>query len=118
LGPFITTLPEQTDVNINTASAELIAAMLYEQGAPANLKSEAERWVEDAMVNPYPKLEVFAEQLSKNLDIKLPDGLSVSSSYFRAYTQMTFGSVEHRMSTLYQRKGGRARILQQTRTLF
>ena len=118
LQPYISTLPEQTTVNINTASAELIAAMLYEQEAPANLRVEAERWVEDAMVNPYPKLEVFAEQLSKSLNLKLPEGLSVSSSYFRAHTQMTFGSVEHRMSTLYQRKGGRANILQQTRTLF
>jgi general secretion pathway protein K len=118
LAPYITTLPEPTAVNINTASAVVIAAVLNSPQASATLMSEVERWVDDAQINPYPSMEEFTRQVSESLNINGLEGLAVGSSYFKAHTQMTFGSVQHRMATLYQRKGGRASILQQTRVLF
>lgn len=118
LEPYITALPEQTAVNINTASAEVVAAVLYNPQSPADIKTEAERWVAEAQINPYTSIEEFTRQYSDSLNSLAVDELVVSSSYFKAHTQMTFDSVQHRMITLYSRKAGRARILQQTRTLF
>jgi general secretion pathway protein K len=118
LEPFITTLPGFTPVNVNTASAEVLAAMLYNPDSPSNLKNEVASLVEDIQTNPFSNFEDFSTMVNERLNINTFEGLTVSSEYFKAYTDMTFGNVEQRMITLYQRKSGRASILQQSRTLF
>ena len=117
LGPYITALPENTKVNINTAKPEVIAAAIYNPETKNDLIQDAKRWADSVVSKPFASLEEVNAELSENSGINL-DSLDVSSSYFKANTQMLFGNVEHRMSTLYQRNSGRAQILQQNRTLF
>jgi general secretion pathway protein K len=118
LQPYICVLPEQTSININTAGPEVIAAALYNPDSPANLVTEIGNWVQDVQINPLSSLEEVKQQAAERLNISDVEGLDVRTGYFRAHTQMAFGNVEHRMSTLYRRAGGRATILQHSRTLF
>lgn len=117
LGLYITALPEKTKVNINTAKPEVIAAAIYNPETNNDYMQDAKRWADSVVLKPFASLEEVNAELAEYDGINL-DSLDVSSSYFKANTQMLFGSVEHRMSTLYQRDSGRAQIIQQTRTLF
>lgn len=117
--PHITALPGQTTVNINTTSPEVLAAVLFDpENQQLNLLSEARRWLADVETEPFASIEEFTQMAGNRIN---PPGLSligVSSSYFRAHTQINFGNVEYRMLTLYQREGGRSRILQHAREIF
>ena len=117
LGPYITALPENTKVNINTAKPEVIAAAIYNPESKNDFSQDAKRWADSVVLKPFASLEEVNAELSENSGINL-DSIDVSSSYFKANTQMMFGDVEHRMSTLYQRNSGRAQIIKQSRTLF
>ncbi|MGK0298934.1 MAG: general secretion pathway protein K [Gammaproteobacteria bacterium] len=118
LRPFITVLPEFTTVNVNTASPEVLAAMLYNRETPRVLTNETQKWVDQAQVTPYESIEDFTSQIPVGLDIKNVEGLDVTTAYFKAHTQMSFDNVEHKMVTLYHRLGGDAIILHQSRTFF
>ena len=118
LKPFITALPEFTQVNINTASTEILAAMLYNSESPVNFKTEIDRLVADIYTAPFNNIGDFSKRVSNELNIKNIDRFSVDSNYFKAHTQVTFGNVDYRMMTLYERKSGDVRILHQSRSLF
>ncbi|MGY8815099.1 MAG: type II secretion system minor pseudopilin GspK [Gammaproteobacteria bacterium] len=118
LRPFITVLPEFTTVNVNTASPEVLAAMLYNRETPRVLTNETQKWVDQAQVTPYESIEDFTRQIPAGLDIKNVEGLDVTTAYFKAHTQMSFDNVEHKMVTLYHRLRGDAIILHQSRTFF
>ena len=95
----------------------MIAAAIYNPESKNDFSQDAKRWADSVVLKPFASLEDVNAELSENSGINL-DSIDVSSSYFKANTQMMFGDVEHRMSTLYQRNSGRAQIIQQSRTLF
>jgi general secretion pathway protein K len=117
LEPFITALPEHTKVNINTAKPEVIAAVVYNPETQKDFIKEAQRLSELVITEPFASMQELNEALAESQELSV-ESLEVSSHYFRAHTQMMFGNVEQRMSTLYSRNAGRARMIDQNRTLF
>ncbi len=117
LEPFITALPEYTRININTAKPEVIAAVIFDPQTQNDFIQDALRISESVMSEPLATMEALNEAFSGNQNINL-DTLEIGSRYFRAHTQMMFGNVEQRMSTLYLRNAGQARIIDQNRALF
>jgi general secretion pathway protein K len=119
LTPHISALPIATTVNINSTSPEVLAAMILDpQNQQVNLLSQTRRWLDDVETVPFTSMEEFTEMVGDQVN---PEGLrsiGVSSSFFRAHTQINFGNVEYRMLTLYQREGRRSRILQHSREIF
>jgi general secretion pathway protein K len=119
LTPHISALPIATTVNINSTSPEVLAAMILDpQNQQVNLLSQTRRWLADVETEPFTSMEEFTEMVGDQVN---PEGLrsiGVSSSFFRAHTQINFGNVEYRMLTLYQREGRRSRILQHSREIF
>lgn len=119
LSPHVTALPEQTTVNVNTTSPEVLAAVLYDpENQQPNLLGEARRWLADVETEPFASIEEFTQITGEQIDSRGLSLIGVSSSFFRAHTQINFGNVEYRMLTLYQREGGRSRILQHSREIF
>ncbi len=117
LEPFITALPEHTKVNINTAKPEVIAAVVYNPETQKDFIKEAQRLSELVITEPFASMQELNEALAESQELSV-ESLEVNSHYFRAHTQMMFGNVEQRMSTLYSRNAGRARMIDQNRTLF
>jgi general secretion pathway protein K len=119
LRPHVTALPERTTVNINTTSAEVLAAVVYDPDKQqGNLLGEARRWLADVESQPFSSLEDFTAMLGDNINSQGLSSIGISSSFFKAHTQISFGNVEYRMLTLYHREAGRSRILQHSRELF
>ncbi|NNE38472.1 MAG: type II secretion system minor pseudopilin GspK [Gammaproteobacteria bacterium] len=117
LESYISALPETTQVNINTAKPEVIAAAIYNPETRKEFIQEAQDFSESVMTKPFTTMEELNEALSEIPELTV-ESLAINSRYFRAHTQMMFGNVEHRMSTLYLRNGSQARIIDQNRTLF
>ena len=112
LKPFVTALPGSgTPVNVNTASPELLAAMITEWGLPQEAIMEAGRWSEVTKKSPFRRIEEFYEQAPGFDDDELPDILSVSSHFFMAHTQVEISETRDRMATLYKRDNQRAIVI-------
>lgn len=113
LAPHVTALPHSTPVNINTATAPVLAAMVSSWGAPRNAIGKAESWLQRARLNPVSDVEEFAQATLAAGDI--PAGLGVNTGYFMSHLRFTFGRLEYRTATLYQRHKQRAGIIWQGR---
>ena len=118
LNPLITALPELTSINVNTASAEVLSAVLSDPKSSINIIIEAGIWQQEAQNKPFTRIEDFINQIPKTLNLNNFTSISVSSSYFKAHTQVTFDNVEQRMVTLFHRQNGRVSIVNQSRALF
>lgn len=116
LEPHVSALPRGTRVNVNTTTPETLAAMVTEWGAVDVALALAQRWTAQVQTNPFATLEIFADEALGSRD-NIPSGLSVTSQYFLAHTQLGFDQIEYRMATLYQRDGGRASIVRHNREL-
>jgi general secretion pathway protein K len=108
--PFITTLPVKTPININTASAQVLACLaddLPEKELEALVKKRADK--------PYNKVEDFlAERIFAGKKIPL-DGLSVSSDYFMLQSAVDVGHVHRTQISLLERDNkGRVVTLQRS----
>ena len=116
LKPFVTALPESgTPVNVNTASPEVLAAIITEWGLPQEAVIEARRWSELTNKNPFRRIEEFYEQAPGLDDDELPHILSVSSHFFMAHTQVEISGTRDRMASLYERDKARAVVISQWR---
>lgn len=103
LEPHVAALPRATPLNVNTATAEVLAAML-----PALRLDQAQRLVRErgdgwrtladlrGMLGPAQWVGVRQE------------GLAVASDFFQLTLEVEFGRVRQRHLALYQRKGQNA----------
>jgi len=103
LKPYITFLPKATKININTASAEVLAATI-----PDISYSQALVIVENRKKKPFKKindfLQLFSENVRKNIPIRQ---LSVSSSFFKINAQVVQNDNYLKAEALLERKSNR-----------
>jgi general secretion pathway protein K len=100
LAPWVSVLPQPTPVNINTASAEVIAAVI-----PGYTLDDARHWVTERGDGSQTLAE-FRGKLSVAQALGLQENLlSVASEYFQVDLHVEFGRVRQRYLALYQRQG-------------
>ncbi len=99
LRPFVTALPLTTPVNVNTASAEVIAAVIegLELGAAQALVAQRERGY-------YRDPAEFLGRLPRGAAARTED-ISVSSDFFLATLRVTIGGAQARGAALLSRLG-------------
>ena len=98
LKPFISTLPENTAININTASVEVL--MTLADDLPAD---ELQALVEKREDKAYEKVEDFlAEKIFAGKNIAA-EGLSVSSNYFLLHAEAGIGTLKQYRTCLFER---------------
>ena len=105
LKPHITALPPTSTINVNTMSAELYSALSEDGG-------DASRLIEEREDQEFESVEDFIERMQEPIPI---DGLSVSTSYFRAYGQVTQGDMTFNLTSLmYRDDQGKTIVLNRT----
>lgn len=98
LAPFITTLPQKTTVNVNTASAELLSFIL-----PDVSLQDAQNIVAARNVAYFQTLDDFKSRLpNKNINVANLN-LSVSSQYFLVTCIAQFGRTTLKIESLLYR---------------
>jgi general secretion pathway protein K len=98
LAPWVDVLPDSTTININTASAETLAAAL-----PA---VSAEQWTR-ALAARQAKPFSSVSELGVALGVSVPEAaFSVNAQYFEMIAKISFDHVIHRITTRAQRKQG------------
>ncbi len=96
LAPFVIALPRGTPINVNTASAPVLASL----SADISI-SDATRVIEDRPEDGYENLTELEEIIPAGL--ALPIG--VSSRFFRLTVRVNIGSTELTMYSLLERQG-------------
>lgn len=99
LAPFVTALPEPTPVNVNTASAPVLQAVV-----PTIAPSEARELVELRAKQPWRSRDDFLRALSKRPDVVLDTTLDVRSRFFRAEAAVAVGRVSTGYRAIVQRR--------------
>lgn len=100
LAPYVSVLPNPTPVNVNTAGAEVIAAVI-----PGYSLEDARQWVKERG-DGSATLAEFRGKLSTAQALGLQENLlSVASDYFQVDLAVEFGRVRLRYLALYQRQG-------------
>jgi general secretion pathway protein K len=98
LQPFVTTLPETTSINVNTASAELLMSLADDLS-----KAEIESLLKKREDKAYNSVEDFlAEEMFAGKNIPL-GGLSVNSDYFLMQAQADIGHVKQTLTSVFVR---------------
>lgn len=115
----ITALPQTTTINVNTASAEVIAAL-----SPDISKTIARNIVEQRLIKPFKSTSEFislALKLTKKQDLT-PKNLNlligVSSSYFLCKSGITMPRGRIKFRSLINRNASSVNIIQRSRGLF
>jgi general secretion pathway protein K len=100
LAPYVCVLPMPTPVNVNTASAEVLSAVI-----PGLNLTDARRLVANRG-DGSQTLADFRGKLSAAQTVGMQENLlSVSSDYFQVDLSVEFGRVRQRYLALYQRQG-------------
>ncbi|WP_169307337.1 type II secretion system minor pseudopilin GspK [Chitiniphilus eburneus] len=101
LDAYITVLPQKTQVNVNFAEPEVLAAVL-----PNLSLSDARAVVSARAGKYYETLDEFKEALPENKRGALRGGaISVESRYFVNEVEVRFGRVSSRFAALLERNG-------------
>jgi len=96
---FVTALPRPTAVNVNTAPAEVLAAVV--EGLPL---SEAQALARRLAVDPVRSTDDFVSRLRPNLRLGAA-GVAASSQFFVVQGRAKVGDADLRMEALLQRTG-------------
>ena len=99
LRPYVTALPRGTPINVNTASAPVLASVSEDFSL-----SDATRVTEDRPEEGYEDLTELEEILPADRAV----ALGVSSRYFRLRVRVNIGSVDFAMYSLLERQGAGA----------
>ncbi len=99
LRPFVTALPHATQVNVNTASAEVLAATIDGMGLDVARALVAQR---DRIY--FSSVADFANRLPARLAVPA-SGIALSSQYFIVSMRATIGKSQARGSALLTREG-------------
>jgi general secretion pathway protein K len=106
LAPFVTALPEPTLVNVNTAPAEVLQALV-----PGLGKEEVARVLQLRKTKPFQSREEFLRALSRPSSESIVALLDVKSRYFAAETTVRLDRVVVAYRALFQRREGRFPVL-------
>ena len=102
LEPYITALPATTTINVNTMSEVVYESLGEEAG-------DASKFIEERESDPFSSIEDFIERLQIPIEI---EGLSVSTSFFRARGQVVQGEQVYFLSSLiYRNDNGSTSVL-------
>ncbi|VAX11512.1 General secretion pathway protein K [hydrothermal vent metagenome] len=103
LEPFISTLPQNTDININTASIEVLMSLADDLSA-----DELQLLIKKREDKAYEKVEDFLAEKAFATKTITTDGLSVSSNYFILHAEAGIGTLKQFRTCLFERnqKGG------------
>jgi len=107
LKPFITALPEPTPVNVNTAPAEVLAAVI-----PDLSLAEAKSLVESRRQRFFSSLAELQEELRDVTQVP-QTSLAVASQHFRILARAEFGRASFSSETLVARAGELPQIVWQ-----
>ncbi len=109
LAPFVVFLPRMTTVNVNTAPAEVLAALV-----PGSDLAGARRFVAKRERTFHRDLEAARAQFDGNPVLRT-DLFSVGSGYFLVHGMVRFGRVESVSETLLERSAQRVDVVWQRR---
>ncbi len=113
IAPYVTALPNQSSININTASAQVLASL-----SSAISVEFANDLVAERKEEPFEKLEDLTshEQLvDEKLDTK---GMGVVSKYFLLHNETRMGNARVRLDTLILRTDkGNVKVIQRHQAL-
>jgi general secretion pathway protein K len=109
LVPFVTALPEDTAVNVNTAPSEVLAALLdgIEADALASL-------VADRNAHPFTTPDDFLAHVPKTIPAVDRSLLSVNTGYFLVFVRARQGETVANARALVKRDRGTSSIVWQT----
>jgi general secretion pathway protein K len=110
IAPFMTALPERTSINVNTASAEILASL-----SPEINLDLAQNLVKQRDEEPFEKTQDFTgHDLLKDIELDA-QGLDVSSQYFILYTDTRIINARASLESLILREqGDKLRVLQRS----
>jgi general secretion pathway protein K len=109
---FVTLLPEATAVNVNTASAEVLTAIV-----PGLTIDAARDLIAKRTTQPFVSKSGFASRLPESVRSGLKyDSISLYSQYFRVDTFSRFGRGRAAVSALLNRPPGQWPVIVWTRT--
>ncbi len=104
LAPYITTLPERSKINVNTAEARIIQALAQNLS-----EANAEQLISERKENPFKEPKAFVERLQALLDKnkvksqEINSLISVESRYFQMETVVQMENNSQRLvSVLYK----------------
>jgi general secretion pathway protein K len=101
VAPFLSALPAGTAVNVNTAPAEVLAALVD------NLSGDAlEAFLAERTRKPFTTVAEFRARLPDGANLASDLGLAVSSSYFYVTMEARQGATRSRARALVRRGGG------------
>jgi general secretion pathway protein K len=113
LAPHLTALPDETAVNVNTASATVLLAMV-----PALSAAEAARVVEERGRTPFRAVEDFQRALPRAGSAQIDGPIDIKSRYFSAEATVRVGRVTAGYRALIERgERGRSVIIALTQVL-
>ncbi len=99
LRPFVTVLPEDMPININTAPAEMLATL-----SDGLVLSDLQALIANRKDKPWEKVNdlLKADVFAGKKDLK-SEGLGVSSNYFLLRSEVRIGHIRQIYSTLFKR---------------
>jgi general secretion pathway protein K len=113
LAPHVTALPDETPVNVNTASAIVLRALV-----PSLSAADAARLVEERVRAPFRALEDFQRVLPQSAAAQVAGPIDVKSRFFSAEATVRVGRVAAGYRALIERgERGRSVIIALTQVL-
>jgi general secretion pathway protein K len=109
LAPFVTALPEDTAVNVNTAPSEVLAALL--DGIQADALASL---VADRNAHPFTTPDDFLAHVPKTIPAVDRSLLSVNTGYFLVFVRARQGETVANARALVKRDKGTSSIVWQT----
>lgn len=97
---FVTALPAERPLNVNTAPAEVLAAIVPELSAEALAELVADR-----LRKPYATLAEFRQRLPASASLASEAGLGVRSDFFLVTVRARQGDAQARGRALLRRRG-------------
>jgi general secretion pathway protein K len=88
LAPFITALPEETTVNVNTAPAQVLQALV-----PGLSAEDARRLVEVRTKRPFASRDDFLKSLTQRPSASIDAQIDIKSRFFRVEATARLGRV-------------------------
>jgi general secretion pathway protein K len=118
--PYISALPENTQINVNTASAEVLRTLATNTGgSPGISLADAENLIEARGIKGYESTADFMAQpvVQANQSAISQAVISVSSNWFQMRAIANIGQAHAEMSSLIQRVQNKTSVVMRERLL-
>ncbi len=114
VSPHLTALPSNIVLNLNTASAEVLASL------DPNLTIQVSKeMVDERIEDPYQQLNDFIKHAQEHgVTVNETQGITTQSSYFDLHTKAVIGKSQVKMvSTIYRGAGNNLKVLKRSQKL-